>query len=252
MRSASCLPKLLEPGPGPMTIAPKSAPSRPHKLSPAECKAWIQAVAGDWQALGKAPLAVRMDPRLGVAAVKQDWRAIQFAGENLRADKSFMLQALQYSGFALQFASQALRCDREVVLEAVRKDGCSIRHAFYQAFREEFDIVKEAVANDWRALQFASSEMKKNKEIALVAIEQSWEAVRLFDEELQGDYAIMDAAVSQHGEALRFASETLRANPVLVRKAAENGWQVVAEGNEIVLQLRTEGLTWAPRPVRNP
>mmetsp|Transcript_130204 Transcript_130204/g.183702 ORF Transcript_130204/g.183702 Transcript_130204/m.183702 type:complete len:95 (+) Transcript_130204:2-286(+) len=94
--------------------------------------------------------------------------------------------------------------------------------------------------------------MKKNKEIALVAIEQSWEAVRLFDEELQGDYAIMDAAVSQHGEALRFASETLRANPVLVRKAAENGWQVVAEGNEIVLQLRTEGLTWAPRPVRNP
>ena len=59
----------------------------------------------------------------------------------------------------------------------------------------------QAVANDWRALQFASTEMKKNKEIglphpiaaladllrhkmaALVAIEQSWEAVRFIDED---------------------------------------------------------------------
>mmetsp|Transcript_39608 Transcript_39608/g.91530 ORF Transcript_39608/g.91530 Transcript_39608/m.91530 type:complete len:231 (-) Transcript_39608:30-722(-) len=224
-----------------------AATARPHKLSPAETKSWIQAVAGDWQALGKAPLAVRMDPRLGVAAIKQDWRAIQFAGENLRADKDFVLQALSLSGFALQFASEELRCDREVVLAAVQQDGCAIRHAFYQSFREDLDVMKEAVANDWRAMQYASTLLQKNKELALFAVKQSWEAVQFIDEELQGDYDVMDAAVAQNGEALRYASEKLRANQVLARKAAENGWQVVAEGSEISLQLRTEGLTWAPR-----
>ncbi|CAJ1330894.1 unnamed protein product [Effrenium voratum] len=161
-----------------------------------------------------------------------------------------MLQALKRSGMALQFASEALRCDREVVLEAARQDGCSVRFAFYQAFREDFDIMKEAIANDWRSYGYASNELKRNKDLALFAIEQSWETLQFVDEDLQDDLEVMSAAVSQKGEALRYASDRLRIHPELVRKADEMGWQVVTEGNDVALQLRTQGITWAPRPVR--
>ena len=81
--------------------------------------------------------------------------AAEFTSASLREDKDFILQAhgtllfgcrkaLESSGHILQFASEALRCDREVVLRAVRKDGCAVRHAFYQSFREDFEVMKEA------------------------------------------------------------------------------------------------------------
>ncbi|CAL1146440.1 unnamed protein product, partial [Cladocopium goreaui] len=190
-------------------------------LTPAERNTWSQAVSRDWQALSKAPPAVRADPRMGLAAVRQDWRAFQFAYQNLRENKEFVLEVLKTSGFTLQFASEALRCNREVVLEAVRQDGCAVRHAFYQSFREDFDIMKEAIANDWRSYEYASTELKKNKDLALFAIEQSWEALQFIDEEmllgcrygmyhtgfcpfhqeLHDNLDVMTAAVSQKGEA---------------------------------------------------
>lgn len=69
------------------------------------------------------------------------------------------------------------------------QDGCALRHAFFQSFREDFDVVKEAVgpvwpsgwdaganarhrdglvqaiANDWRAYKYASGELKRNKDL---------------------------------------------------------------------------------------
>ena len=73
----------------------------------------------------------------------------------------------------------------QVVLKAVRQDGCAVRHAFYQAFREDLEVMKEAkgmpralsyrrrgrqaIENDWRSYQYASHELQGNKDLGAAA-----------------------------------------------------------------------------------
>ena len=63
----------------------------------------------------------------------------------------------------------------------------------------------EAVKQDGRALQYASAELKGDREIVMAAVKQNWCALLVLEyasAELQGDREIVMVAVKQNGRAL--------------------------------------------------
>ena len=87
------------------------------------------------------------------------------------------------------------------------------------------DVVIEAVKQDGRALKYASAElrgnieksdldyenkMQKSKEVVLEAVKQNGRALVYASPELKADREIVLEAVKQHGEALKYASPALR------------------------------------------
>jgi len=84
------------------------------------------------------------------------------------------------------------------------------------------EYVLDRVKNDGRALQYASEELRANKEIVLAAIKKAeypgW-ALKYASEELRANKEILLEAVKNDGEALNFASEELRANKEIVLAA---------------------------------
>ena len=66
------------------------------------------------------------------------------------------------------------------------------------------------VQNDGLALEFASDELKNDKEIVLLAISQYGEALYYASDELRNDKEIVMAAIKQDGEVLEYASNELR------------------------------------------
>ena len=77
------------------------------------------------------------------------------------------------------------------------------------------------------ALEYASEELKNDKEIVLAAVtpstyrERGWVAVYA-SEEMRKDKDIMMAAVTNHGRALEYASEELRDDKEIVLAAVKN------------------------------
>jgi hypothetical protein len=60
--------------------------------------------------------------------------------------------------------------------------GFRIRH---RGFKNNKDVVLEAVKQDGMALQFASDELKNNKDVVLKAVRQNVWVLRFASEELQ-------------------------------------------------------------------
>ena len=67
----------------------------------------------------------------------------------------------------------------------------------------------EAVKQDGFALQFASAELKGDREIVMEAVKQDWRALQYASAELKGDREIVMEAVAQDPKALQYASDEL-------------------------------------------
>ena len=68
----------------------------------------------------------------------------------------------------------------------------------------------EAVRQTWRALRYASAELKGDREIVMEAVKQSGNALRHASAELQGDREIVMVAVERLPAALMYAAPALR------------------------------------------
>lgn len=67
-----------------------------------------------------------------------------------------------------------------------------------------------AVQNDGTALQFASDELRNDKDIVLNAVKQNGSSLKLASERLQNDKDIVMTAVQQNRYALMYASKELQ------------------------------------------
>eukprot|EP00929_Paragymnodinium_shiwhaense_P067321 TRINITY_DN33898_c0_g1_i1.p1 TRINITY_DN33898_c0_g1~~TRINITY_DN33898_c0_g1_i1.p1 ORF type:complete len:585 (-),score=182.07 TRINITY_DN33898_c0_g1_i1:220-1974(-) len=91
-----------------------------------------------------------------------------------------------------------------------------------EKYRDDKDIVLQAVQHDGGALQFASERLRGDRDIVYQAVCQSGTALGAASKELRGDARIVLEAVSRDGWALQFASEELRANKDVVLAAVQN------------------------------
>jgi len=85
-----------------------------------------------------------------------------------------------------------------------------------------------AVAQNGWAFEFASPELRSDRELVLAAVTQNGRALEFAAKEFRADRELVLAAVTQNGLALEFASRELTANDreLVVAAVAQNGWAV--------------------------
>ena len=104
------------------------------------------------------------------------------------------------------------------MLARVKKDGYALQYAS-EELKGDREIVQAAVSQVGYALQFASAQLRGDREIVLVAVSQKGYALRYASDEMKGDREIVLAAVSQSKYALQYASAELRGNQEVVLAA---------------------------------
>ncbi|KAG2378497.1 hypothetical protein C9374_008136 [Naegleria lovaniensis] len=112
------------------------------------------------------------------------------------------------------------RNDREIVLEAVKKYGSAFQYAS-QELRNDREVVLEAVNQNGWALQHASQELRNDREIVLKAVNQNGSALQFASQELRNDREIVLKAVNQNGDALLFVSQELKNDREIVLEAVK-------------------------------
>lgn len=75
--------------------------------------------------------------------------------------------------------------------EAIKKIKAGISIKEVSDFYDDIDVMSEAVKIDWKNIKYASSRLKKNKTIALLALKNSELALKQIDESLQDDKDIL-------------------------------------------------------------
>ena len=76
-------------------------------------------------------------------------------------------------------------------------------------FCGDFEIVSLAVRQHGMSLQFASSELQKNKDIVMLAVEENGMSLQFADQELQDDQNIVMLAMNEDEDCLQFANKLL-------------------------------------------
>ena len=145
-----------------------------------------------------APFVTVTDKEFLLEAVQNDPLALAYASEQLCDDAEVVNVAVSLSGRSLQFASESLRSDHSVVLTAVRTDWAALEFVADPALFEDPNIMFTAVAQsrkaipyvsarllgdllfvraivaiDSLALAFVSEELRKDRDIALLALEHN-------------------------------------------------------------------------------
>lgn len=75
-------------------------------------------------------------------------------------------------------------CTREQVLYSVFFDGLQLEDA-RDEFKNDIEIVTDAVKNNGLSLQYASNELRNNAQIVSHAISQNWHALEYAGNELK-------------------------------------------------------------------
>ena len=92
-------------------------------------------------------------------------------------------------------------------------DGCALRHATPE-LKGDREVVRVAVNQTCWALQCAAVGLKGDHDIVLAAVAQQGHALLWAAKELKGNREIVLAAVLRHGMALQFAAAELKIDPM--------------------------------------
>jgi hypothetical protein len=113
---------------------------------------------------------------------------------------------------------------REDVLAAVRQNGRALQYASAE-LRGNRDFILAAVTQNGYALEFASAKLRADREVVLAAVRQNGYALQDASAELRGNRDFILAAVRQNRYALQFASDQLRGNRDFILAAVtQNGY----------------------------
>merc|ERR1712032_975004 len=103
---------------------------------------------------------------------------------------------------------------KEGMLKVMGKAGLLLEIA--GSYNRDVDVVCVAVRSDWRALQYASTELRSRPEVVLEAVKRNGLALQFADRAVASDGDIVHRAVSHKGDALEFASEELKKHKEIV------------------------------------
>ena len=125
---------------------------------------------------------------------------------------------------------------KDSVLAAITQDAYATDYLEYasQELRKDREVVLRAVTNNGRALRYAFEALKGDKKLVLAAVTQNGLALQHASEELQGDREVVLTAVAQYVDALGYASPELRADREMVLTAVtHNGWALEYASQEL-------------------
>ena len=108
--------------------------------------------------------------------------------------------------------------DRAAFLERVREAGDELEYASHQ-LKNNREVVMAAVGNDGLALEYASEELKNNIEVVMAAIGNNGRALTYASNQLKEDREVVMAAIGNNYWALEYASDELINNREVVMAA---------------------------------
>ncbi|MGC6368003.1 MAG: DUF4116 domain-containing protein [Candidatus Marinamargulisbacteria bacterium] len=148
---------------------------------------------------------LKNDFNLVKAAVLSDPRNFKSASKRLRDNKDIVLIAVQNSCHALRAVSSDLLQDKDVAMTSVSACGTSLKYLpFFQGNKKN---VLAAVSNHGEALEYASVDLKKDKEIVLAAVSNHGEALEYASVKLKEDKEIVLAAVKNVPASVKFVAD---------------------------------------------
>ena len=126
-------------------------------------------------------------------------------------DKHAGTAIVEHDGMKLEFLPVRLRKDMEVVEMAVscKGSGCALQFATDE-LRNDKNIVLKAVKSDGYALEFASQELRDNEVVCLEACRQNGFAMRFVSERLRHDKEWGKRAMQANGYSLKYAGKSLK------------------------------------------
>ena len=157
-------------------------------------------------------------------------------------DREVMSLIVTFIGTELEYASEELHNDRDIVLNAVRNDGKAIQYASPR-FLEDKDIALAAVSSmdflDDNAHTLSKfPKFRNDRDVVLAAVKKYGNALQFASLELRYDREIVKVAVLQDGGwPLNFTSNELRGDPVIVSLAIQAG-----KGSDQIMSMLAEEL----------
>ena len=96
--------------------------------------------------------------------------SLRHAPEHFKNDKEIVFASVSRDGKSLQYADERLKKDEDIVWAAINENGLALEYAD-KLLRNKIDFVTEAVKygnkDNFKAFQFASDSLKKNKSFIL-------------------------------------------------------------------------------------
>lgn len=114
----------------------------------------------------------------------------------------------------------AIKTNPQFAQLLIFQEGAVLQYASDE-LKNDREIVKVAVQQNGKALEFASNELKNDREIVKLAVQKNREALEFASDELKNDREIVKVAVQQSGEALKFASDKLKNDQEIVKLAIQ-------------------------------
>lgn len=150
------------------------------------------------------------DREIMLAAIKVSPHSFPYSDDTLKSDRAFVENLLEESKHMIcvsifEHVALSLRADKELMLKAVTKH-ISLLQLASEGLRGDATVVTAAVHKDPRSIEFASQEMKDNKEVVMSMFTQkkknAWNGASVhsvlqhISDRLKADADVMHAAIT--------------------------------------------------------
>ena len=126
-----------------------------------------------------------------------------------------------------------------MVLAAVKENGEALEYASNE-LKKDKEVVLAAVKKHGWALDYASKELQNDRDVVLAAVKENGYALRHASEELKNDEKVVLVAVRKDRDALKYASDELKnritfenGKPIIKKKNIKN-IKILEQANKIL------------------
>ena len=158
-------------------------------------------------------------------AMRNRGTALRHVQGRLRNDRLVVYCALRNDASAMHHAPEHVRQDRWLALEMAHRDGLSLQH-LAPMWQDDFGIVQTAVSQNAWAFRFASTSLRANKDLIVIAVEgHARNLLYVSDQSLRSDRELILRCVERNSWALHWAGDSLLLDRDFLLQAVElNPW----------------------------
>lgn len=152
----------------------------------------------------------RDDKKIALAAAARDQRAYEFMSERLKNDRDIVKARIKFVIADFYSIPQHLQHDKEIILFTLGLDNSG---AFLNTFRyaqDNKEIMLSVVRSASWKFRYASNRLKKDRELAIAAVSQNGDLLRIVDPSLQNDDAVVAEAVYNCRSSVKYANPRFR------------------------------------------
>ena len=179
-----------------------------------------------------ADASMKQDRQVITAAMNKHYNVLRFASKTIRQDKAFILAALQKKTddchLLFEFSDKLLKKDHDFVQTLMTYKQCqSIYHDIDNQLKKDRTIALAAIQYDGGNLRSAGAVLQNDKQFVMTAVQQTGHALEHASLSLKNDKAIVIAAVKNKGYAIKFASASLKQDRDIVLAAIQQNHRAI-------------------------